>query len=91
MHETPGHDGQRDVESRKHRKTQPQPACKFPGEKVMFKLYEKVRHDEPDDRLEAARRVACILAVHKQPGFDDVLTYLEQHQKKDLRNWKKKK
>ena len=56
----------------------------------MFKLNEKVRHDEPDDRLEAARRVACILAVHKQPGFDDVLTYLEQHQKKDLRNWRKK-
>ena len=56
----------------------------------MFKIYEKVRHDEPDDRLEAARRVACILAVHKQPGFDDVLTYLEQHQQKALRNWRKK-
>ena len=54
----------------------------------MFEFDEIVRKYTDEVCMEAARRVACVLAVYELPGFEDVLQYLEVNHQRDLRNWR---
>ena len=89
MHSTRRHDGQSGVESGQH-----QPAmnvCRdelFPGAMPFFGSAETVNDNTEEEWMEAARRVACVLAVYELPGFEDVLEYLEVNHQRDLRNWR---
>ena len=54
-----------------------------------FDRDEAVNDNTEEEWMEAARRVACVLAVYKLPGFENVLEYLEVNQMKHLRKWRK--
>ena len=74
------HDRQSGVESRQH-----QPArgvCRdrvFPGARPFFTWQEDVDFKNKETCMESARRLACVLALHQIPGFEGVLTYLEEN------------
>ena len=61
----------------------------FPGANPTFRRDEFVKGDTGTQRMEAARRIACILAMHKCPGFTEVLMYLDRRQPINVYNWRK--
>ena len=54
----------------------------------MFEFDEIMSKCTDEACMEAARRVACVLAVYELPGFEDVLEYLEVNHQSDLRHWR---
>ena len=42
---------------------------------------------ETEDSMVAARRVACVLALQKVRGFEEVLGYLDTNRSDDVRLW----
>ena len=54
----------------------------------MFEFDEIMSKCTDEACMEAARRVACVLAVYELPGFEDVLEYLEVNHQRDLRHWR---
>ena len=55
----------------------------------MFGCQEKVIIDTGEQLMEAAMRVACVLAMYDLPGFRNLLQYLEVNQRQPIRNWRK--
>ena len=86
---TPRHDGQSCVESGPHQV--PIRACidLFPGANPNFVHYELVKSDTSEHNMEAARRIACILAMHGIPAYESVYDYLYEHRRVDIDQWNK--
>ena len=84
------YDGQSGVESGQH-----QPAisvCRdelFPGAIPFFDHDEAVKDKATEQWMEAARRVACVLALHGVRSFGRVLSYLKVHRPDDVARWVK--
>ena len=61
----------------------------LPGVNPFFDDGEKCPSHTDDDKMVAARRVACVLALHGVRGYGRVLDYLETHHKRDVAVWRK--
>ena len=81
------------AKSRRTRQLQPDTSAfredLFPGASPSFQYNDLVERDTGAQRMEAARRIACVLAMHELPGFENVLLYLEQNQPRSVSNWRR--
>ena len=59
----------------------------FPGAAPFFRYQETVDGYTYEKSLEAARRLACVLAMHHVPGFEYVRMYLEANHPEDVDEW----
>ena len=57
---------------------------------MAFGREEHVQIHTGEQLMEAAMRVACVLAMYDLPGFRNLLQYLEVNQRQPIRNWSKK-
>ena len=58
---------------------------------MAFGREEHVQIHTGEQLMQAAMRVACVLAMYDLPGFRNLLQYLEVNQQKSLRNWRRKR
>ena len=59
----------------------------FPGANPYFVPNEVVKSETGEQLMEAARRIACVLAMHRIPGYESVRMYLEVHRPEDVDQW----
>ena len=60
----------------------------FPGAAPFFGCQETVDGETFEKSMQAARRVACVLAMHEVPGFEHVRQYLEDNHPVDVHEWR---
>ena len=60
----------------------------FPGARPSFVHNEFVMSETGEQWMEAARRIACVLAMHGIPGYESVRKYLETHRPDDVARWR---
>ena len=60
----------------------------FPGKNPNFKHNERIKSETGVQRMEAARRIACLLAMHGIPGYESVRKYLETYRPGYVARWR---
>ena len=58
------------------------------GSEMCIRDSEWVKSFTGEQRMEAARRIACVLAMHGIPGYESVRKYLETYRPGDVARWR---